>query len=88
MKREINRRLDRVPDLQFEPKLLNPTMEQVAKSGTHYHYENTPMQYTEIFLYYYYLFIKFHWKIFDIFNIFAQNIDCGYKLELPHRGGF
>ena len=33
MKREINRRLDRVPELQFEPKLLNPTMEQVARSG-------------------------------------------------------
>ena len=22
----------------------------------------------------------------DIFHIFAQNIDCGYSLELPHRG--
>ena len=30
---------------------------------------------------------KFHWKIFDIFYIFAQNIDCGYTLELPRRGG-
>ena len=31
-------------------------------------------------------------KIFDgffffIFNIFALNIDCGYTLEPPHRGG-
>ena len=25
-------------------------------------------------------------KIFDIFLIFAQNIDCGYMLEPPHRG--
>ena len=24
---------------------------------------------------------KFHWKIFDIFLIFAQNIDCGYTAE-------
>ena len=24
---------------------------------------------------------------FDIFNIFAQNIDCGYTLEPPRRGG-
>ena len=24
--------------------------------------------------------------IFVIFNIFAQNIDCGYTLELPSRG--
>ena len=23
---------------------------------------------------------------FCIFHIFAQNIDCGYTLELPHRG--
>ena len=23
----------------------------------------------------------------DSFNIFAQNIDCAYKLEAPHRGG-
>ena len=23
----------------------------------------------------------------DIFNIFAQNIDCGYTLEPPQQGG-
>ena len=33
------------------------------------HYENMPMQYTEIF------------------KVFAQNIDCGYTLEPPRRGG-
>ena len=27
---------------------------------------------------------NFQMKIFDIFLIFAQNIDCGYTLELPH----
>ena len=26
-------------------------------------------------------------KSFDIFLIFAQNFDCGYKLEPPRRGG-
>ena len=26
-------------------------------------------------------------KIFNIFLIFAQNIDCGYTLEPPQRGG-
>ena len=26
---------------------------------------------------------KFHQKNFDIFLIFAQNIDCGYTLEPP-----
>ena len=45
------------------------------------HDENLPMQYTEIF------FgckdEKFQLKIFDIFLIFVQNIDCGYTLELP-----
>ena len=26
-------------------------------------------------------------KCSDIFHISAQNIDCGYSLELPHWGG-
>ena len=30
---------------------------------------------------------KFHWKKIDIFNRLAQNIDCGYTLEPPRRGG-
>ena len=32
---------------------------------------------------------NFHWKKIDtcIFLIFAQNIDCGYTLEPPRRGG-
>ena len=30
---------------------------------------------------------NFYWKNFDIFLIFAQNIDCGYTLEPPRRGG-
>ena len=46
------------------------------------HFENLPMQYTETF------FIckncEFHWNNFDIFNIFAENIDCGYT-EPPRR---
>ena len=46
------------------------------------HYENLPMQKTEIFLT---LKIEnFLLKNFDIFLIFAQNIDCGYTLE-PSR---
>ena len=50
-----------------------------------FHYEYMPMQYTEIFKV-----VKnenFQLKNFDIFLIFAQNIDCGYKLEPPRRGG-
>ena len=30
---------------------------------------------------------KFQVKNSDIFNISAQNIDCGYSLEPPGRGG-
>ena len=30
---------------------------------------------------------NFQMKFFDIFLIFAQNIDCGYTLEPPQRGG-
>ena len=30
---------------------------------------------------------KFQIKKSDIFHISAQNMDCGYSLELPHRGG-
>ena len=49
------------------------------------HYENAPFQ--------------IHWKFYhqkmaifqiknsDIFHISAQNIDCGYSLEPPRRGG-
>ena len=29
----------------------------------------------------------FNKKKINIFLIFAQNIDCGYTLEPPHRGG-
>ena len=46
------------------------------------HYENLPMQYTEIFIA-----IKnenFQQKNFDIFVIFAQNIDCGAVLTSTH----
>ena len=30
---------------------------------------------------------NFQIKICDDFHISAQNIDCGYSLEPPHRGG-
>ena len=43
------------------------------------------MQYREIFSA---LQIEnFQLKKFDIILIFAQNIDCGYTLEPPRRGG-
>ena len=44
------------------------------------HYENMPHVIYRFFL------IKlkienFHWKICDVFNIFAQNIDCVYMIQ-------
>ena len=42
------------------------------------HYENMPMQYTEISL------VVKQSKI-SLEHIFAQNIDCGYTLELLPR---
>ena len=30
---------------------------------------------------------NFQRKTFDIFLLFAQNIDCGYTLEPPRQGG-
>ena len=43
------------------------------------HYANTPMQYTAIF--HGCKNVNFQMKKFNIFLIFAQNIDCGYTLE-------
>ena len=49
------------------------------------HEENTSMQYTEIVWVVQNL--KFRKNFSDSFLIFAQNIDCGYTLEPPRRGG-
>ena len=49
------------------------------------HYENTPMQYTAIF--HGRKNVHFQMKILNIFLFFDQNIDCGYTLEPPQRGG-
>ena len=49
------------------------------------YYENLSMQYTEIFSVV--KIEKSQKKTFAIFLIFAQNIDCGYMLEPPRRGG-
>ena len=57
----------------------------MSHKSRQWHYENTPIQ----------IYRKFHLqklKIFrqkesDIFHISVQNIDCGYSLEPPRRGG-
>ena len=41
-----------------------------------FHYANIPMQYTAIF--HCYKNDNFQLNVFDLFHIFAQNIDCGY----------
>ena len=44
---------------------------------------NTPMQYTAIF--YGCKNHNFQMKKYDIFPIFAKNMDCGYTLEPPNE---
>ena len=68
----------RLPDCDYFPT-------KAASSENISHYENTPIQ--------------IHWKFYhqkmaifqiknsDIFHISDQNIDCGYSLEPPRRGG-
>ena len=51
------------------------------------HNENTPMQYTCTEIFNVVKNENFQSKKIDIFLIFAQNIDCGYTLEPPWRGG-
>ena len=49
------------------------------------HYENKPIQ---IYRKFYHQKMKiFRQKKSDIFHISAQNIDCGYSLDPPRRGG-
>ena len=50
-----------------------------------FHYENTPIQYTENFTTK--KKVNFQIKILIFFDTSAQNIDCGYSLEPPRRGG-
>ena len=45
------------------------------------HYKTSPMLYTEILLV-----VKIEKNSIENLYIFAQNIDCGYTLELPHLG--
>ena len=63
---------------------LGAVLNQGLRKDT-FHYENTPIQiYMENFT------IKI-WNFLDkksiFFHISAQNIDCGYSLEPPRRGG-
>ena len=65
--------------------MLIKTKENWMANSLNPHYENMPIQYI----------LKilppknenFQIKFFDIFHISTQNIDCGYSLEPPRRGG-
>ena len=56
----------------------------LSTSDKTFHYENMPIQ---IYRKFYHQKIKLIDKKTDIFNISAQNIDCGYTVEPPRRGG-
>ena len=64
--------------LEREP---NPSVEFSVLS----HYENMPMQYTEIFKVVKMKIFSGNFLLFFLFLL--QNIDCGYSLEPPRRGG-
>ena len=49
------------------------------------HYENMPIQI--YWKFYHQKSENFQMKNSDILHISAQNIDCGYSLEPPQRGG-
>ena len=60
---------------------VHTSMYMCVKMVLVYHYANMSVQYTAIF--HGCKNDNFQMKIFDIFLIFAQNIDCGYTLEPP-----
>ena len=64
----------------LEPDYLKRMFENI------FHNEHLPIKYTEIFFSRRRNF-KVHGENFDCFDIFAQNIDCGYTLEPPRPGG-
>ena len=67
---------------------IPPCITQFAEDfSERLHYENTPMQYTDFFVCKNKKKKKTLEKKLMFFLIFPQNIDCGYTLELPHRGG-
>ena len=76
----------------FASVTLTMTFKRLFKTYCHYfltmlycHYVNMSVQYTAIF--HGCKNGNFHMKKCEIFLIFAQNIDCGYTLEPPQRGG-
>ena len=65
----------------FANKLIHKIVD-VFNVHPHFHYANMSVQYSAIF--HGCKNDNFQMKTFDIFHIFAQNIDCWYTLEPPH----
>ena len=61
--------------------ILGTTKTIIWATVTDSHYANMSVQYTAIF--HCCKNDNFQMKIFDVFLIFTQNIDCGYTLEPP-----
>ena len=70
--------------LIFGPPQPQKTYLLACASEGHSNYENTPFKYIGNFTNKNW---KFSDKNSDILHISAQNIDCGYSLEPPRRGG-
>ena len=77
----VSENLIYVTDYESLDKLKDQLIDPLC-SGKTFHYANTPMQYTAI--YHDCKNFNFQMKKYNIFLIFAQNIDCGYTLEPPH----
>ena len=67
-------------------EILNESCFLKKKWENYFHYENKPIQ--TYWKFYHQKKWKFSDKNSDIFHYSAQNIDCGYSLEPPRRGGF
>ena len=66
--------------------VISTTLHRQLRVRWNIHYENKPIQI------YWKIYLQKKWKFSDknsdfFFHISAQNIDCGYSLEPPHRGG-
>ena len=61
--------------------MIETVERKYLRQSQYLHYANMPMQYTAIF--HGCKNANFQMKNYNIFLIFAQNIDCGYTLEPP-----
>ena len=71
--------------LQIKFKISANFRLKALRGIAHIHYENMPIQI--YWKFYYQKNENFQIKSSDILHIFVQNIDCGYSLEPPRRGG-